>query len=619
MLTCGIALASCSSHGSGIVPSAGNSQPGYAAANAPGPPVISAAFIRNAGRIDAPNVPLRTLPRFLKSAHGIAPLSTVLPGDLEQVGVAINPGGPYAGVYAAQTAYTNNLLQIGFPPGATGTSSLFAPLIVPSNKSCLGTGEVYSNTGTGTSASFFVVDVCAGAIPFATPMNAAFAQNYTRISLRGIPELLSLVFSTDAVPTASSVWYAMIYNYAAGHWDIITQKTGISGNGTGVSTWLSEFVVGQCPSTPPIASDSMFLYNATSGNFEVMAKTMAHTTTSVFTTNPTCYLPDISGPASFVFAVSVPNSSWGALATPPTPVITEFGIPTANSLPRGITTGPDGALWFTEGGFNSTTSNKIGRVTTSGAFTEYTVPTASSHPEGITTGPDGALWFTESGSTAKGIGRVTTSGAFTEYTIPTASSGPIVITTGPDGALWFTESNSTTSNNIGRVTTSGAFTEYTIPTASSEPIGITTGPDGALWFTEEQANKIGRITPGGTITEFGVTTANSGPYGITTGPDGALWFTEFYASKIGRITPSGTITEFAVPTTNSIPVGITAGPDGNLWFTEYNADKIGRITTSGMITEFTGPTGGPYGIAAGPDGNLWFTEQDGNTIGRITP
>jgi streptogramin lyase len=556
-----------------------------------------------------PNVALRTLPRFLKSAHGIAPFSTVLPGDLEQVGVAINPGGPYAGVYAAQTAYTSNLLQIGFPPGATGTSSLFAPLIVPSNKSCLGMGEVYSNTGTGTTASFFVVDVCAGTIPFATPMNSAFAQNYTRISLRGVPELLSLVFSTDAVPTASSVWYAMIYNYAASRWDIVSQKTGISGNATGVSTWLSEFVVGQCPSTPPIAADLMYLYNASSGNFEVLAPTMAHTTTSVFTTNPTCYLPDISGPASFAFAVSVPNSSWGSVATPPTPHITEFTVPTAGGGPYGIAAGPDGNLWFAE-----VFQDKIGRITPSGTITEFAVPTTNSDPIGITAGPDGNLWFAE--QVGSKIGRITTGGTITEFAVE-ASSNPVGITAGPDGNLWFTE----LGGKICRITPSGKITEFAVPTASGEPFWITPGPDGNLWFTEQAGNKIGRITSSGTITEFAVTTASSNPQGITAGPDGNLWFTELSGNKIGRISPSGTITEFAVPTTNSWPQGITAGPDGNLWFTEQIGNKIGRITSSGTFTEFavTTANSNPWGITAGPDGNLWFTEYNANKAGQITP
>ncbi len=47
-------------------------------------------------------------------------------------------------------------------------------------------------------------------------------------------------------------------------------------------------------------------------------------------------------------------------------------------------------LWFGDAGNNS-----LGRVTTSGALTEYSIPTANTLPMGITTGPDGAIWYTE--------------------------------------------------------------------------------------------------------------------------------------------------------------------------------------------------------------------------------
>ena len=132
-------------------------------------------------------------------------------------------------------------------------------------------------------------------------------------------------------------------------------------------------------------------------------------------------------------------------------------IPTAQSGPYGIVSGPDGALWFTEFGnpigcigctpqiFPNLIS-KIGRITTAGAFTEFTTPTANSGPQGITSGPDGALWFAE--SLGNKIGRITTAGAFTEYPVPTSGGAPDGITSGPDGALWFTEYG---GNKIGRL------------------------------------------------------------------------------------------------------------------------------------------------------------------------
>jgi sugar lactone lactonase YvrE len=239
-------------------------------------------------------------------------------------------------------------------------------------------------------------------------------------------------------------------------------------------------------------------------------------------------------------------------------------VPTANGSPEGITTGPDGNLWFTE-----LNGDKIGRLTPSGTVSEFAVPTSGSGPDGITTGPDGNLWFTELNGDK--IGRVTPSGTVSEFAVPTAGSGPDGITTGPDGNLWFTELN---GDKIGRVTPSGTFSELAVPTAGSGPSGITTGPDGNLWFTELNGDKVGRVTPSGTVTEFAVPTAGSGPDGITAGPDGNVWFTESYGSNIGRVTPSGTVTEYPVPAGPDLP-GITTGPDGNLWFTEYHGNWVG--------------------------------------------
>ncbi len=74
----------------------------------------------------------------------------------------------------------------------------------------------------------------------------------------------------------------------------------------------------------------------------------------------------------------------------------------------GITSGPDGNLWFTEGAADTT--DTIGRLTPAGSFTAFPLPTDGSdgsRPRSITAGPDGNLWFTE--ELAGEIGRITTS------------------------------------------------------------------------------------------------------------------------------------------------------------------------------------------------------------------
>src|SRR5215472_5663160 len=68
---------------------------------------------------------------------------------------------------------------------------------------------------------------------------------------------------------------------------------------------------------------------------------------------------------------------------------------------------------------------------------EFLTPSANSGPYGITTGPDGNLWFTE--ANANDIVRVEAGGVITVFPIPTPGGGPSVITTGADGALWFIE------------------------------------------------------------------------------------------------------------------------------------------------------------------------------------
>ena len=305
--------------------------------------------------------------------------------------------------------------------------------------------------------------------------------------------------------------------------------------------------------------------------------------------------------AVFVLTTALAHSAAGQ-------VVTEYPIPTANSGPFGIVTGPDGNLWFAE---SYSLGNKIGRMTTAGVVNEFTIPTAGCGPLEITNGPDGNLWFAE--SNCNKIGRITTAGSIMEFGGLTANSQPTGITAGPDGNLWFVEH---LIGKVGRITTAGVVTEFSIPTAGSEPISITHGPDGNLWFTE-QVGKIGRITTTGTITEFPVPTPSSNPGGIAAGPDGNLWFAEG-ALQIGRITTAGTVTEFPVNTGNPLR-GITAGPDGNMWFTDIG-DRVGKITMAGQVREFNVLTSvaTPYLITPGPDGALWFTELNASQIGRIT-
>jgi streptogramin lyase len=292
--------------------------------------------------------------------------------------------------------------------------------------------------------------------------------------------------------------------------------------------------------------------------------------------------------------------------------IDEFPAPGG---PFGISSGPDGNIWFTQ-----LELDQVGRMSTAGMILGETQATGSGVGD-IIAGPDGNLWFTELDSDS--VGRVATDGSpvLPGVDLPDLSE-PVGLAVGSDGNVWVTEPGQST---IAPITPAGDRGMATMLPGGRLAEGITAGPDGALWFTEPDDNRIGRLTTevdpaDRDLTEYILPNPDSGPLDIVAGPDGALWFTEGDGNRIGRITTTGTISEFPVPTPDSGPEGITLGPDGNLWFTEANVGNVARITPSGSITEFPVPTpdSEPVGIAAGADGRVWFTELSGNQIGRIT-
>ena len=208
-----------------------------------------------------------------------------------------------------------------------------------------------------------------------------------------------------------------------------------------------------------------------------------------------------------------------------------------DGFPTEMTLGPDGAIWYTR-------CSSIGRVSPGGTSSDVKLPlpssrdsadycTADGEAVGITSGPDGNIWFAVDGNGAPGdssrgqIGRITLSRQITLF--DAGGYNPSGIAAGPDGNLWFTDR---IHGVIGRSTLSGEITAYSVPGGSSLRF-ITAGPDGNLWFTKE-SDQIGRITPDGEIAEISLPTG-SGPSGIAVGPDHAIWFTESGSNKIGRL------------------------------------------------------------------------------------
>lgn len=324
------------------------------------------------------------------------------------------------------------------------------------------------------------------------------------------------------------------------------------------------------------------------------------------------------------------------------------GLVYGMDLPRSLTLGPDGNLWFTSFGFGLT---GVGRITPTGVITMFRGIGDGKLPWTITAGGDGNLWFTEVGGDSPTIGRITPAGAITELPLPAEMVGTLGITLGPDGNVWFTAKDS-----IGRITPAGVVTRFTeglsdevepgnpnIPDRGT-PVALTFGADGNLWFIRtlnDDGRPLGRMTPEGVVTDVALPPTDflgndSGTtfilFDMTLGPDGNVWFTDWAGGRIGRVTPAGEVTEFEDGVRNTDvgidfskgPGGITAGPDGALWYGEglniagRHPGGIGRISVDGEVESFgTVPAQElVLAVTSAPDGTIWFTNRFG--IGRRT-
>jgi streptogramin lyase len=162
--------------------------------------------------------------------------------------------------------------------------------------------------------------------------------------------------------------------------------------------------------------------------------------------------------------------------------VTEFPLAAGRS-PYDIAPGPDGQLWFTD--FANTS---VVRMATDGTITgDFPLPTPSSGARGITAGPDGAIWAVE-GTRGK-FARITPAGAVTE--VEGGASSMTNIKVGPDNALYATGPEGPSDGPINR--SDGGPVERDFAPAGTND--LTLGSDGALWMVESSVDRLLRVVP----------------------------------------------------------------------------------------------------------------------------
>jgi virginiamycin B lyase len=291
---------------------------------------------------------------------------------------------------------------------------------------------------------------------------------------------------------------------------------------------------------------------------------------------------------------------------------------------QALVSGPDGDIWFAGLRYGEAgVTDVVGKVSPKGEVTEFPLGTHAADVglADIALGPEGSLWFTEGGR--EKVGRITPEGRVLEFELPTAAASPQSIVAGPDGNLWFTEEGAA---KVGRITPAGVVTEFPVALDGPRPHGIVAGPDNALWVTEPMSSTIARFATDGGETDYALAAEGLYPLQIVVGPDNALWFSQ-RGGAVGRIATDGSQASFPVPVDQTY--ALASGPSGVLWY----SNGAGRIGSLGLDGSTAHPAcirscGLPItALTEGPDGKLWFAagtelgeaRETPGTVGTFSP
>jgi virginiamycin B lyase len=326
-----------------------------------------------------------------------------------------------------------------------------------------------------------------------------------------------------------------------------------------------------------------------------------------------------------------------AIFAPVPEIAGSYSVPSSVvGKPYAITTGSDGATWFTTVGGRT---NAIVRATTDGAMTAFVGGIGGLTNDeylGIASGSDGNLWFTEY-ATSK-IGRITPGGGarpVKQFALPRSWCPVGIAADSSSSGLWFT---SYCKNAIGHIAVDGTIKIYSLPHGGSEYTGIAVGKDGNLYIADRGNAAIGQVRiSGDAVTGFSEVKVGKNSFdgrpnadllGVAQTGDGTIWWTNNACSPstigslvIGSPFSSSKVEQYITKVGCSDPAYLSVVPAGGqtLWLAEEKnpiVEQVAAPTGGGIpqLTDYTvqvhtpnGSQQGTAGITLGPDGNLWAT------------
>ncbi len=324
--------------------------------------------------------------------------------------------------------------------------------------------------------------------------------------------------------------------------------------------------------------------------------------------------------------------------------ITEWALPNPGRFPNGITTAPDGSVWFGE----QSLPGVAHFFPSNGTLVEYAWPASAQELQGSCQFKssiwgvalwDGMVWAADgAGNTI--IGLNPTNDTFVTLTLPQTDSVPYTLAVGPDGALWFT--TLTSPAYLGRISPDLDVSMYPVLNFTTEvpsdldfvnsTFAYYSGLDpfqpnmsGVFSFDPQQvAGGITATRVGGNVTLYDTTSVSSA--------EGSVWVVQHYTSNLwGYDVDSHEWVVYPTSTENytvtTLPYFVrTSG--GTVWFNEHYGNKIAELepAPTATLTEYS-ESDPPVdsGLAIQNDltitavqGGLWITSMTGNYVGFVS-
>lgn len=242
-------------------------------------------------------------------------------GDHEAEGVFLfGDAPPYDALFATQTAYEAVQRPLPMPSGAQGSEQIFAPTMHPAWSSCLENSSYYVSSTVNEGAHFTVFDFCLASADFIfdAPIDRTFLRDYVRFIGDGdFPSYVSEIFTPDRIPTATSEWYSVLYNFERHRYDLITSAKAIGVYEPAAFGWsiVEPYAAqGTCPQIAPALVTHLSAYNTSTSAWDAVRPAMANGAYTFIglqggSSNP-CLLGDATGTASLEFTLISENNAW---------------------------------------------------------------------------------------------------------------------------------------------------------------------------------------------------------------------------------------------------------------------------------------------------------------------